>query len=29
MAADLKCMINNKEGIKAYKEIIRIDSKNI
>jgi tetratricopeptide (TPR) repeat protein len=29
MAADLKCIINNKEGIKAYKEIIRIDSKNI
>ena len=29
MAADLKCIINNEEGIKAYKEIIRIDSKNI
>ena len=29
MAADLKCIINNKEGIKAYKEIIKIDSTNI
>jgi tetratricopeptide (TPR) repeat protein len=29
MAADLKCIINNEEGIKAYKKIIRIDSKNI
>lgn len=29
MAADLKCIINNEEGIKAYKEIIKIDSTNI
>jgi tetratricopeptide (TPR) repeat protein len=29
MIADLKCTINNEEGINAYKEIIRIDSKNI
>jgi len=29
MAADLKCIINNEEGIKAYKEIIKIDSANI
>jgi tetratricopeptide (TPR) repeat protein len=29
MAADLKCIINNEEGIKAYKEIIKIDYKNI
>ena len=29
MAADLKCTINNEQGIKAYKEVIKIDSKNI
>ena len=29
MAAGLKCIINNEEGIKAYKEIMRIDPTNI
>jgi len=29
MAADLKCIINNEEGIKAYQEIMKIDPTNI